>query len=214
MKIVGGHNDYLFKKELKTLVLKMSNLSSYKPVISNVLILTKEEQKLLHKRQEDYYLFEAAFIYLFSQSEYVDHIRSVFNNLTYKQKTNFYGLYKSCTETAIKHGFLTDYSLILTSMEKWSIHWWIKGIGSLLLFVSTFFITKSLLITLYYFISLFYLRTIYSKMHDIDLSKKQLDLIVQKLNTDIINSHVAWAHEKLVDSGWINKNGKIIISAH
>ena len=125
MKIVDGYCDYSWKKELEALMVRMANLSSYQPTLVDSISLSKDEQKLFDKRQEDYYLFEAGLLYIFSQPIYIERIISVFNNLTYKERSNFYAYYKSFIETAINHGFLTEYYLILktlqeicTSMEK------------------------------------------------------------------------------------------------
>ncbi len=99
MKIVDRYCDYSWKKELETLMIRMANLSSYQPMLVDCITLSKDEQKLFDKKQEDYYLFEAGLLYIFSKSVYLQQISSIFNNLTYKQKSNFYAYYESFLST-------------------------------------------------------------------------------------------------------------------
>lgn len=208
---IDRYND-AWKKELGIMMIRMANLSNYQPMIVNPITLSIDEQKLFNKRQEDYYLFEAGLLYIFSQPLYIERILSVFNNLTYKQKLNFYTYYESFNDIAIKHGFLTEYSQILKILKKdilrWKTYIEIVAVGVFLLLIrmidNSFFITLSLFIILYYLIK------INSKLGEISIYSKQTDLIVQKLNSDLINSDLAWAKEKLTESGWLNKSGKII----
>jgi len=150
MKIVAEHSDYSLKQELEPLIIKMANLSKYQPILVESPTLNKDKQMLFEKRQEDYYLFEASILYLFSKSAYIDHISSVFTNLTCRERSNFQAYYKSFTETATKHGFLTEYTLLLKTMHKWTLTRYIKliGLGVLFFLISTIF--SSFLTTLYF----------------------------------------------------------------
>lgn len=212
MKILDGYCDYSRKKELETLMIRMANLSSYQSIVVDSSTLSSDEQKLLDKRQEDYYLFEAALLYIFSQPVYRERILSVFNNLSYRERSTFYSYYESFIETAVNHGFLSEYSLVLIKIKKYAQVWKrlvkIVAIVGFILCMHT--ITNSLFATLSFFIVLFYLREINSKLDEIGMRTKQTDLIVQKLNADLINSNLAWAKEKLFEYGWLNKNGKIV----
>lgn len=209
MKIVDGQVDYSWKKELETLMIRMANLLPYQPILTNSASLSKYEQKLFDTRQEDYYLFESGLLYIFSHPIYIERMTSVFNNLTYQEKLNFYAYYKSFMQTAINHGFLAEYSLILMALQKYKQTWieYIKVISIICLgFLTGPLISLSVLIVL------LYLRDSNSTLDKMSLGNKQTDLIVQKLNSDLIKSDLDWAKEKLIEYGWLNKSGKIVSS--
>lgn len=212
MKIVDQYSDDSFKKELALLTTKMATLSDYQQTLVNPITPNKDYQELFNKKQEDYHLFEAGLLYIFSKPIYKDNLIYCLNTLSFQQRANFYAYYTSFSETAANQGFLSDYTAILKNLEKQTLINYSKIIVFAALLLSIFLITKSLFITLAGLVILSYLNIIYAKIDNISPYTKQTDLIIQKLNADAIDSNLDWAKEKLIDAGWLTKNGKIISS--
>lgn len=207
MQILDGLSNYFWKRELKEFMAKMANLSKYQSMIFDSFSMNDQEKEAFNKAREDYRLFEAGMLYIFSEPAYVERLVSVFNDLEYTERCNFYAYYSSFYETASRNGFLKEYYLI---WQKLNVGWWDKyfdrimfGIGLFLIYLAT----ESFLIT-YYFYQFFSISsTILQKIHD--PSSAQMDLIVRKLYSDTIDKDLDWATKQLIKVGWLDANAHI-----
>ncbi|MBY0110025.1 MAG: hypothetical protein K2X90_02875 [Candidatus Babeliaceae bacterium] len=225
MKIIDGYCDYAWEKELTILMIKMANLSKYKPILVDGMTLNKEEKAAFKKAEDDYCLFKSGLLFIFSEWMYKERIAAAFKNLTLKQQSNFYAYYRSFREEALNHGFLAEYDLIMQSLKPAgnkvakAIEYLTEAIdylvyGSFLFYA--YYSTNSFFITLGIFIFFYELYAIRAKIILLfDLSKKdvtntfQADLIIRKLNSELIDDNINFAREQLIKAKWLTSEGEV-----
>lgn len=200
MKILWGYEEYLDKKELKDLMVKIANLSKYQSVVFDSIGLSDKEKKKFDLSLKDYSLSESAFIHIFINKRIHEYIPEVFKELNFSQKNNFISYYMAFRENAQHHGILTDYDKIQENIN--------SPIAQLLLYISYGFYIYVFYMAFNYiwiWLPISLLVAYISSSASSDSVKKQNDIIISKINSELIKSNSDYAKEQLIEAKWINK---------
>ncbi len=218
MKILDGYGDYLNRKELTCLLVKIASLPKYKSFIL-------DSDKAFKGLWNASYLARSSFIYIFlNKPRYIECILDAFNTLSDKQKLNFYSYYcdEDIRNSAIRYGFFSKYNMILQKLQTvapkplFSVYKIIIIFGYIFAFafyLGLFLLLESKLhsplLTLMLVWILASIGQCNAQNTDVSTSIEQNDLIIQKLNYEVIEESKKWAEEELMEANWLNKEKRI-----